>query len=194
MSLPVEVKDGHKLPGAILFMTVTTKVTTTNPTAASFNVIAYDPLIDAQSTPDKMKARYTASGLPYFERFTTPPEAEAPFQVKNGEIFYCGTYGTTAADKSLAWTHWVKGSISPGISLAYWNQEITEGGTKRVAKGCFTAPAGKRFTSASKTPIMSLYQAKGGNVLDERLGTPMGLSKCEILWYATHIQNGVAGL
>ncbi|OAL37643.1 hypothetical protein AYO20_03150 [Fonsecaea nubica] len=194
MSIPVEVKDGHKLPGAILFMTVTTKVTSDNPTAASFNVIAYDPLIDEHSTPDKMKKRYTISGLPYFERFTTPPEPEAPFQVNNGEIFYCGTYGTTAAAKSLAWNSWVKGSISSGISLAYWNQQITEGSKTRDARGCFTAPAGKRFTSASKTPIMSLYQAKGGNVLDEKLGTPMGLSKCEILWYATHLKKGVPGL
>lgn len=61
-----ELIAADNLPGAFFFLTLTYN----NNAAAKYQAIAYDPDFTSADTPDTLKARYIAEGLPYFELFT----------------------------------------------------------------------------------------------------------------------------
>jgi hypothetical protein len=94
MATPIKVENAHKIPGAILFMTITFKEGTTltfkegtqsgtvkiEKGKQDMNIVAYDPKFSKDETLEAVKTRYFNVTFPYFERFSMPGGPPALFQ------------------------------------------------------------------------------------------------------------------
>ncbi|KAI9865427.1 MAG: hypothetical protein M1813_002317 [Trichoglossum hirsutum] len=182
---PTPVPSAYKLPGALLFMSITYKVgapTDTGPIQKDkrhVGVIAYDPDIKVNDTTEQVVNRYLKEG-PYIERFSAPGPTEVVFP-KAQNAFFIGEFGGAGHEsgKSREWTKVVTGdAVAGGLMLVYWNQSETN-------RGVFTAPPDDRFRDTAKPAIMKIYPGSPNFTIPVVLQA-LQAEKMTLLYYATH--------
>jgi len=184
------VPDAYKIPGAILFMTITFKEgtrfgdITIDKSKQNMNIVAYDPKLTKNETLEAIQARYFKDGLPYFERFSPLGADAATFETTSGNVYFVGQFGgkNKPSPKSITWDKAVTGAhVTAGLTLVYWNEK---GNNK--AQGMFTAPGHAPFQSHGKATFMNVYAGPGAKVATQGLLTLLEAEKFVLSFYATH--------